>query len=69
MPRKYHNPLAGQSIVESGPSSDRGDGGQDLGALALSLRNDPDLTEVAAVWKLLSEPVRLAIMQLVRAKR
>ncbi len=37
-------------------------------ALALGLRKDHELAEVARVWKLLDEPIRQAIMALVRVK-
>ncbi len=40
----------------------------DVEALALGLRKDPELAEVVHVWKLLDEPIRLAILALVRAK-
>jgi len=32
------------------------------------LRNNPELAEVVGVWKLLDEPIRQAIMALVRTK-
>ena len=40
----------------------------DVEALALCLRKDPVLAEVASVWKLLDEPIRQAILQLARVK-
>ena len=53
--------------MESAPSADRADAGQDLGALARRLTKSPDLADVIDVWPLLNEPIRQAIMQLVRA--
>ncbi len=40
----------------------------DVKALALGLRKDHQLAEVVGVWKLLDEPIRQAIMALVRTK-
>ena len=38
------------------------------GPLAPRLRTDPELAEVVQVWKLLDEPIRAAIVQLVRVR-
>ncbi len=40
----------------------------DVESLALGLRNDHELAEVTSVWKLLEEPIRQAILALVRVK-
>ena len=40
----------------------------DVESLALGLRKDPKLAEVVSVWKLLDEPIRQAILALVRVK-
>ena len=49
-----------------GPSDDRPD--PEIEALARRLRRDPDLAEVVDVWALLDEPIRAAIMQLVKVR-
>ncbi len=38
------------------------------GELAARLARDPELAEVVSVWKLLDEPIRQAILALVRAR-
>ena len=43
-------------------------GDQPKDALAVRLARDPELAEVASVWKLLDEPIRQAILALVRVK-
>ena len=53
--------------AQQGTSEDRPEA--EIEVLALGLRKDPDLAEVVSVWKLLDEPIRQAILALVRVKR
>ncbi len=53
--------------AQQGTSEDRPEA--EIEVLALGLRKDPELAEIVSVWKLLDDPIRQAILALVRVKR
>ncbi len=72
-PRPHHPPLAARpkrgndpTPAKQEPSDDPAE--SDVEPLALCLRKDPELAEVASVWKLLDEPIRRAVLALVRVE-
>ena len=51
------------------PETSDSTGDEPKGALAVLLARDPELSEVVHVWKLLDQPIRQAILGLIRGKR
>ncbi len=57
-----------KSITPDAPETSDATHDEPKGVLAVRLAQDPELAEVVHVWKLLDEPIRRAILALVRVK-